>query len=166
MKVGDKVKVKDYIKIEPEYSRYINKIGTIVEIYKGYTVVKMDDASLENVIGPPEWFEISGSVITSGVKNDNSKPDLALIPKSAKEGIARAFMDGEKKYGRYNYLKGMDWSRLLSAADRHLSAFNDGEDCAEDSTLNHLYHAGANICMLIEYYEKGLGNDNRFKSDS
>jgi len=100
----------------------------------------------------------------SAVKNDQQKTDLYLIPFSAKKGIALAFMDGERKYGRYNYLKGMEWTRILAAADRHLSAFNAGEDNAEDSGLNHLYHAGACISMLIEYYEKKLGTDNRFKA--
>jgi hypothetical protein len=94
-------------------------------------------------------------------KNDSEKPDLALLPGSAKRGIARAFMDGEKKYGRYNYLKGMEWSRLIAAADRHLTSFTEGEDVADDSQLNHLYHAGACIMMLIEFYEKGIGIDNR-----
>lgn len=100
----------------------------------------------------------------SGIKHDSEKPDLSLLPPSALEGIARAFMNGEKRYGRYNYLKGMDWSRLIAAAYRHLNAFNGGEDKAEDSQLNHLYHAGACIMMLIEYYEKEIGNDNRYKS--
>lgn len=101
--------------------------------------------------------------VTTGVKFDKDKVDLALLPRKAKEGIARAFMDGERKYGRYNYRNGMKWSRLLAAADRHLTAFNDGEDDASDSKLNHLYHAGANIMMLIEYYEYGLGEDDRRK---
>lgn len=96
-------------------------------------------------------------------KHDAEKPDMSLLTLAAKTGIAKAFMDGEKKYGRYNYLSGMEWTRLLAAADRHLSAFNDGEDCAKDSGLNHLYHAGACICMLIEYFEKSLGTDNRYK---
>lgn len=99
----------------------------------------------------------------SGIKHDQGKPDLSLLPAYAKEGIARAFMDGEQKYGRYNYLKGMQWTRLLAAADRHLTAFNRGEDAAEDSKLNHLYHAGACIMILIEYYHRNLGEDNRFK---
>jgi len=97
-------------------------------------------------------------------KSDATKPDLSLLPRSAKEGISMALMDGEKKYGRYNYLKGMDWSRIISATDRHLSAFNDGEDHATDSKLNHLFHAGANIMILIEYYTKEIGNDNRYKN--
>lgn len=103
----------------------------------------------------------NNATVAVGIKFDNGKPDLALLPASAKEGIARAFMDGERKYGRYNYLKGMDWSRLIAAADRHLTAFNNGEDVADDSKLNHLFHAGACIMMLIEYYENKLGNDNR-----
>lgn len=98
-----------------------------------------------------------------GTKFDAGKPDLSLLPRKAKEGIALAFMDGEKKYGRYNYRSGMNWTRILSAADRHLTAFADGEDDAPDSKLNHLYHAGANIMMLIEYYEYGLGEDDRRK---
>lgn len=101
----------------------------------------------------------------SGTKHDTGKPDLSLLPKSAKDGIARAFMYGEQKYGRYNYLGGMDWTRVIAAADRHLTAFNDGQDIDDESKLNHLFHAGACISMLIEYYTKNLGNDNRFKGE-
>lgn len=100
---------------------------------------------------------------SSGIKHDGEKPDLSLIPAHSLEGIALAMMDGERKYGRYNYLNGMDWSRLIAASLRHIRAFNAGEDCAPDSQLNHLYHAAANICMLIAYYEKDIGNDNRHK---
>lgn len=100
---------------------------------------------------------------TEGVKNDNGKPDLAQIPTEALESIARAFMDGEKKYGRYNFKKGMDWSKLISAVLRHMRAFNKGEDYASDSKLHHLGHAGAGICILLDYYHNNLGTDNRFK---
>ncbi len=102
----------------------------------------------------------------SGIKFDSEKPDLSLLPKDAKEGIARAFMYGEKKYGRYNFMGGMEWSRLLAAADRHLTAFNAGEDNDSESGLNHLYHAGACIMMLITYQALSLGTDNRFKQPS
>jgi len=109
------------------------------------------------VIGEPHWKP------DVALKYDDEKPDMSMLPASAKIGIARAFMDGERKYGRYNYLKGMDWTKLLSAVDRHVTAFTDGEDLASDSKLNHLYHAGAGIMMLIEYYERKLGTDNRYK---
>ena len=54
----------------------------------------------------------------AGIKYDKNKADLSLLPKSAKYGIAKAFMYGAEKYGRYNYLEGMDWSRLIAAPDR------------------------------------------------
>lgn len=98
-----------------------------------------------------------------GIKHDNGKADLSLLPYSGLIGVSKALMDGEKKYGRYNYLNGMDWHRLIGAALRHIHQFNNGEDCADDSGLNHLYHAGANILMLIEYYERQIGNDTRYK---
>lgn len=97
----------------------------------------------------------------TGVKHDQDKPDLSMLPRSAKIGIARAFMYGAKKYGRNNYKAGMNWTRLIAAADRHLSAFADKENLDEESNLNHLFHLGACVMMLIEYYEKGLGTDDR-----
>ena len=102
-------------------------------------------------------------IALGGIKHDSDKPDLSILPRSGLEGIAKVFSFGEKKYGRYNFLKGMAWSRITSAAMRHLVAFNDGEDLDNESKLNHLYHAGACIMMLAEYYEKKLGQDNRYK---
>lgn len=101
----------------------------------------------------------------SGIKFDEEKADLSLLPLSAKEGIARALMYGAKKYGRYNFKGGMDWSRLIAATERHTGAFNEGQDLDDESKLNHLFHAGACIMMLIDYYENKLGTDNRYKGN-
>lgn len=109
--------------------------------------------------------EKNNLITLGGVKHDQEKPDLALLPKEALDGIARAFMVGEKKYGRYNYLKGMEWTRLISALMRHVTAFNSGEDFDKESGLNHIYHAGACVMMLIAYYENNLGKDNRYKNE-
>lgn len=95
------------------------------------------------------------------LKFDNNKPDLTLLPRPAKEQIARVFMFGAKKYGRSNYKKGMEWTRLLAAAERHLTAFADGEDKDIESGENHLAHAGACIMMLIEFQARNLGTDDR-----
>jgi len=104
------------------------------------------------------------SVLT-GKKNDQEKPDLSLLPKVFLDGTARAFMHGEKKYGRYNYRNGMDWHRLLAAALRHLTAFNDGEEIDVDSGNSHLAHASASIAMLMTYVAEGLGKDTRHASN-
>ena len=99
----------------------------------------------------------------TGLKHDREKPDLSLLPASAKIGIAKAFMFGAAKYGRYNYKGGMDWTRIIASADRHLTAFNAGEETDRESGLSHLFHLGACVMMLIDYQENKLGNDNRYK---
>lgn len=101
--------------------------------------------------------------MSEGVKHDQSKPDLSLLPKEFLEEVAKAFMHGEKKYGRYNYLGGMQWHRLVGAAMRHIIAFQDGEDADPESSFNHLGHAGACLAMLLVYYKRKLGEDTRYK---
>lgn len=96
-----------------------------------------------------------------GKKHDQDKPDLSLLPKEFLDEVAKAFMHGEKKYGRYNYLNGMDWHRIIAASMRHISSFNSGEDIDTESGLNHLAHAGACIAMLLTYYAQNLGKDTR-----
>lgn len=96
-----------------------------------------------------------------GIKYDEGKPDLTLLPRHAKNEIARALMFGAAKYGRNNYKLGMNWSRLLAAAERHITAFADGEDLDEETKLTHLAHAGACISMLLHYYHTKTGTDNR-----
>lgn len=98
-----------------------------------------------------------------GRKDDQAKPDLSLLPKELLEEVSKAFMHGEKKYGRYNYRSGMDWHRLIAAAFRHITAFNEGEDNDSESGFSHLGHAGACIAMLLVYKTQGLGKDTRHK---
>lgn len=98
-----------------------------------------------------------------GKKYDGGKPDLSLLPREFVEQVSLAFMYGEKKYGRYNYMGGMDWHRLIAATLRHVFAWAWGEDRDSESGLSHLAHAGATIAMLISYQSNGLGKDTRYK---
>jgi hypothetical protein len=100
---------------------------------------------------------------TEGVKYDMGKPDLSLCPKVALEEMAKAFMIGEKKYGRYNYLKGMEVHRLVAAAMRHLTAFNEGEDYdPEYGTTKHLGHALASIAMILDMEANKTMKETRY----
>lgn len=98
-----------------------------------------------------------------GVKHDQGKADLSLLSFAALSEIARAFEFGAKKYGRYNYLNGMEWTRIAGACCRHVYAWLWGEDRDEESGLHHLGHAGACIVMLLDYCLHGLGEDNRYE---
>lgn len=98
-----------------------------------------------------------------GIKHDDGKADLSLVPLTALESEARAFGFGEKKYGRYNYTRGFDVSRLTSAALRHIYAYNNGEDIDPESGLHHLGHARACLAMLLHCRELGTLKDNRYR---
>lgn len=100
----------------------------------------------------------------SGNKFDKDKPDLSLCPLPALEAMARAFMLGEVKYGRYNYLKGMDSHRLTAACLRHVLAWQNGEDNDPESGQTHLGHALACLAMLIDQQAKGVSTDTRPKA--
>ncbi len=103
------------------------------------------------------------------LKYDSNKPGMDLLPVKAKQAVARVFDFGAKKYARHNWRSGFGYSRLIAAAERHLDAFNDGEDLDEESGESHLAHACCCIMMLLESKIKGYGVDDRYcnaRSDS
>jgi hypothetical protein len=104
----------------------------------------------------------------SARKDDAGKPPISLIPRSAILATARVMASGAKKYGRQNWRSngGLDWSRVIDAAMRHMLAFADGEDYDNgEGGSGELHLANAICCLafLIEYHEKGLGTDDRFR---
>lgn len=97
----------------------------------------------------------------SGVKNDKGKPPLSMIPRTALEQEALVFAFGKDKYGKGNYQKGMDWSRLIDSSLRHIYAFASGETYDIESSMNHLAHARSNLAMLLHLMELKTGKDDR-----
>lgn len=98
-------------------------------------------------------------------KNDQSKVDLSLIPYISQIEHAKAFMVGEKKYGRYNYCKGHEASQLAAAAERHLKAWFNGEDYDPVDGQHHLGSVMACCSMILRQQELGTLTDNRFKPE-
>lgn len=98
-----------------------------------------------------------------GIKFDTEKAPMALIPSEALEEIAKALAFGEKRYGSWNWAAGMSWSRLASAALRHLFAWLKGETYDPDSGLNHLSHCACNLLFLITSQKNNWGTDDRHK---
>jgi len=101
------------------------------------------------------------SDVKAAVKHDGGKPPLGLIHRLFLEELARVLAFGLKKYGAWNWLKGMDWSRPADAALRHVYAWLAGEDTDHETSLNPLAHAAAELMFLIVYQKLGLGTDDR-----
>ncbi len=93
------------------------------------------------------------------------KPELTLFPSTALIGGALAMMDGVAKHGgAYNWRKkGRDLSlmEMVSKVQRHLVAYIDGEDEAEDSGLPHYFHALADLAVMIDADTVGKMKDDR-----
>jgi hypothetical protein len=104
-------------------------------------------------------------VVLTGKKFDNEKPRWELLPSAPLGAIASVLTFGAKKYDAHNWRGGIEYSRLIGAAYRHLSAFNDGEDIDPESGLSHLAHLGCCVLFLLEQEAKGTGLDDRYKLD-
>lgn len=101
--------------------------------------------------------------MSAGIKHDQGKPPMSLLPMGALKEVAKVMDFGAKKYGRHNYKNGMDWSRLLDANLRHLSSFIEGEDLDPETQLSHIAHATCCSLFLLEYILSNTGKDDRFK---
>lgn len=98
-----------------------------------------------------------------GKKFDQGKPRISLLSSDAIVEVAKVATMGAQKYDDHNWRKGMKWSRLLDAAERHLLKYNKGERVDEESGLSHLAHVAWNLMALIEYEINNVGEDDLFK---
>lgn len=110
--------------------------------------------------------EASGGIVPTDANPKQAYGDkkvpLALVPAAAIIGMARAFKEGARKYGPFNWrTKKVEAMTYAHAAMRHLLSFVDGEDIDPESGNEHIDHAMA--CLAILKDAKATGNivDNR-----
>ena len=77
------------------------------------------------------------------------KGDMLSLPMSALLRLSILYEEGAKKYGRFNYLKGIPLSSFLDSAERHLAKYIAGWD-DED----HLAAAAFNILGALQMEEE------------
>lgn len=87
---------------------------------------------------------------------------LHLFPGPALAMACLALGDGAKKYGTFNWRsEPVQASNYLAAAERHLKAWQDGEDCASDTGYHHIAHAIAGLAILLDAMSCGTLIDDR-----
>lgn len=97
------------------------------------------------------------------VKNDAKKPRMSLIPQLSLLEIAKVMTYGAEKYAAWNWSEGTDYSVLVDAAQRHITAFNCGEDKDPESGLSHLGHAMCCLMMLYDVTQMYPERDDRWE---
>jgi len=97
----------------------------------------------------------------SGQKNDQDKIQLELLDPAFLMGVGEIMTFGAKKYAKYNWMEGIEASRLFGALMRHMWAFWDGEDMDPESGKPHLWHAGCCLMMLNRMFHNRPDLDDR-----
>ena len=100
-----------------------------------------------------------------GIKHDQGKAPISLVPSGALKATARVLAFGAKKYGVHNWRGGMEHSRLSSAALRHIFSYTDGQNLDPESGEEHLAHAICCLMMLLEFRIDRKGDDDRYKKE-
>ena len=89
-------------------------------------------------------------------------PTLSLVPTTALILMGEAMRNGAEKYGAFNWRQhSVQASIYVDAAMRHLMAWWDSEQQAEDSGCHHLGHALACLGILVDAEELDKLIDDR-----
>lgn len=112
-------------------------------------------------IQEPEIKENSLKINGSGSRFNENKLRYDLLPVNALTHVSKVFEFGAKKYGEYNWRKGMSWNSVVASIERHLAAFKLGEDYDKESGLLHISHLVTNGLFLLDYYRYYPQGDDR-----
>lgn len=128
-----------------------------------YTTVEHHLDSTDWIAAPPPPKHYQSESQDKGVKYDQGKPKMDLIPPNALLAVGAVFEFGAKKYAERNWEKGLTSGQLQGAALRHIIQWGSGQDLDEESKLNHLAHACCCLLMLIELSQCANFVDTRTK---
>lgn len=136
----------------------------------GYAVVPLQAATVVPYDGDrfvPYAENPERHVYTTGaIKDNRSKARVDLLPSAPLLAIAEVLSYGARKYKPHNFRHGLPWGDTYASMQRHLLAWNDGEDIDPESGLPHLAHAACQIIFLLEYAAKGTGTDDRWRYEN
>ena len=92
---------------------------------------------------------------------NEGKPRWSLVPQSALIPMVRVLEFGAKKYGDYNWAKGLSIRETCESLKRHLDAFMEGEDIDTESNLSHIGHIQCNAMFIAYMLEHRSDLDDR-----
>ena len=103
------------------------------------------------------------SKIIGGVKHDDGKSPWSLLPYDAIESVVQVLQYGQKEYGARNWERGMAWSRLHGAINRHINRewWQKRAGLDPESGLPHLAHGVCGALFLLAYELRQVGTDDR-----
>lgn len=100
-------------------------------------------------------------VSTTGGEKGQKLARFDLVPIKPLVELAKHYGRGARKYEDRNWERGYDWSLSYAAAQRHLTAFWDGEDVDPETGTPHVIAAAWHCFALMEYMHTHPEFDNR-----
>lgn len=97
---------------------------------------------------------------SGGIKDNRGKAPIDLLPSRPLVAIAEVLAFGAHKYQPHNWRRGLPWPDTYSSLQRHLLAWNNGEDLDEETGKSHLAHAGCQLMFLLDYVLTGVEEDS------
>jgi Domain of unknown function (DUF5664) len=92
------------------------------------------------------------------------KIDHTLLPWDALEEVSRVLMHGREKYAAWYWVEHPHrHTDLLAKVQRHIVAFQRGEDIDPSSGRHHIACAICDLLFLQSNVLHGVGTDDRFK---
>lgn len=105
------------------------------------------------------------SVCKTGKRFNSGKLRWRNLPPFLVKPMIEVGQFGEKKYGTYNFLKGLPTLDTLDSLQRHLDAVLDPEqsDYDEESGCHHLAHIAWNSIVALHHLQTRPELDDRWK---
>lgn len=104
--------------------------------------------------------------MSGGLRYNEDKPRMDLLPWDALLELAHHFGIGAKKYAARNWEKGLPWNSGIAASlSRHLAAWSQGEDIDPENGQRHDVAILWNAIALVTYRLRGIGVDDRPKKN-
>lgn len=178
-KVGDRVKcIEDSgspLKVGQEYT--VTSVTTIPQEDQGLAeceqMVRVRCPGGPLSLSQAEWYSSRFTLAAApseappdgrALTYDGGKEPLAMLPWAGIDEVARVQAYGHKKYKDFNnYRKGMEVSRNLSCAIRHIRDYMNGHDADAESGCNPLGHAACRILFVLQNLHDGTAIDDRYK---
>lgn len=90
-----------------------------------------------------------------GVKADSGKLRWDLIPWDALTEVVKVLGHGAQKYADRNWERGINYSRVFAAMQRHAVAWFRGQSDDAESRLSHMAHAACCALFLLAFECRG-----------
>lgn len=143
-----------------KYEEQIEKEKIISEKVKRKEIEEKYKLIEERIFEKKKQIEKESKVkeISQGPKFDFGKARFDLIPPYPLWELAKIFnIGGGIKYPEHSWEKGILFSRIYGALQRHINLFWSGESLDPEDGLHHLAHAMWCLAVLMEY-EKNFGD--------